>query len=157
LKRLYRAYTAAHALGILSRARYLDQTPPTETELPIESDSCLRATRIAIHGITNAFARYSEQFLGFKSTSLPQSSVAHGETVEDAFLVLHTTYCFKLDEFGKQLCDVIASIVPEKTPIYLVLDDGRVHESLHRGHTSFGRLSAAQPEPVIIKVTCSRM
>lgn len=89
LKKLYRAYIAAHALSILSRARspkYLDQTSQNEGEIPIESDSFLRATRITIHRITNASAGYSKQFLGFQSTSLPQSSVAHDEAVEDAFL-----------------------------------------------------------------------
>jgi hypothetical protein len=89
LKKLYRAYIAAHALSILSRARspkYLDRTPPNETKIPIESNSVLRATRITINRISNVSAGYSKQFLGSQSTSLPQSSVAHDEAVEDAFL-----------------------------------------------------------------------
>jgi hypothetical protein len=89
LKKLYRAYIAAHALSILSRARspkFVDQSSENETDLLVESDAFLRATRISIHRITNASAGYSKQFLGFQSTSLPQSSVAHDEAVEDAFL-----------------------------------------------------------------------
>ncbi len=80
----------------------------------------------------------------------------HGGAPDDLLgseYVFRTAYWVKLDEFGKQLCDVITSIVPEKTPIDLVLDDGRADEGLHRGYTSFGRLGAAQLEPVRIKVT----
>jgi hypothetical protein len=66
--------------------------------------------------------------------------------------VFRTANWVKHDEFGKQLCDVITSIVPEKTPIDLVLDDGRVDQVLHRGYTSFGRLGATQLGPVKVKL-----
>jgi hypothetical protein len=60
----------------------------------------------------------------------------------------------RLDQFGDQLRDVIKSIIPEKTPIHLLLD-GRVEGKGEEATTSYGfsRIGPAPLEPVRIKVT----
>ena len=59
-----------------------------------------------------------------------------------------------LDTFGQELREVIKSIIPDNTPIHLVLD-GRSEERFEEGSNSFGynRLGPAPLEPVRIKVT----
>lgn len=58
----------------------------------------------------------------------------------------------KLDEFGDQLRDVITGILPENTPIDLVLDDGRPERYGFKPNQR--RVLGSNPiEPVKIKVT----
>eukprot|EP00934_Nitzschia_sp_Nitz4_P007743 Nitzschia sp. Nitz4//scaffold22_size323478//75040//86490//NITZ4_000513-RA/size323478-snap-gene-0.540-mRNA-1//-1//CDS//3329542953//7733//frame0 len=89
LKKLFRAYVAAHALNFLNKAKSPGLTgvsdAPASEESP-EIQTLIRATRISIHRVVNASAGYSKQFLGFNSTSLEHCTVAHNEAVEDAFL-----------------------------------------------------------------------
>ena len=59
----------------------------------------------------------------------------------------------RLDQFGQELREVIKSIIPDKTPIHLVLD-GRSETKLEDAPQSFGfRLGPTPLEPVRIKVT----
>ncbi len=87
VKKLFRAYVAAHALSFLHQAK-----PPEETDSfsdaasNLEAQTLIRASRISVHRVINASAGYSKQFLGLYSTSLEHSTVAHNEAVEDAFL-----------------------------------------------------------------------
>lgn len=89
LKKLHRAYIAAHALSFQSRSRsrqYLggDQVPPAENS--IESQTLVRANRISVIRVVNASAGYSKQFLGLHGASQEHTTLAHHEAVEDAFL-----------------------------------------------------------------------
>ena len=59
----------------------------------------------------------------------------------------------KLEEFGMTLCQVLKTVLPEKTPIDLMLDDGRTEESRQRRPAQRRPLSAAPREPIKIKVT----
>ena len=108
LKKLYRAYIAAHALSFLNRAKVPgSQSPSGELEggddEAVENELLMRVTRISVHRVINASAGFSKQFLGLYSTAhehgkaghrstdssttgLEQSAVAHNEAVEDAFL-----------------------------------------------------------------------
>ena len=90
LKKLFRAYIAAHALSFLNRSRspgFPDEEGEVhEEERNLEAETLIRASRISVHRVINASAGYSKQFLGLYSTSLEQSTVAHHEAVEDAFL-----------------------------------------------------------------------
>jgi hypothetical protein len=90
LKKLFRAYIAAHALSFLNRSTGSpdDGIENIREEVPrnLEAESLIRASRTRIHRVINASAGYSKQFLGFYSTSLEQRNVAHHEAVEDAFL-----------------------------------------------------------------------
>ena len=109
LKKLFRAYIAAHALSFLNRAK-IPGHPSTSGELTgsdekrnLEDELLMRVTRISVHRVINASAGFSKQFLGLYSTAhdhgsfiqqssdtsttvLEQSAVAHNEAVEDAFL-----------------------------------------------------------------------
>jgi hypothetical protein len=60
----------------------------------------------------------------------------------------------RLDQFGQELRDVVKSIIPDKTPIHLVLD-GRSETKLEDGAMNFGynRMGPTPLEPVRIKVT----
>lgn len=59
----------------------------------------------------------------------------------------------RLDQFGQELRDAIKSIIPDNTPIHLVLD-GRSETKLEDAPQSFGfRLGPTPLEPVRIKVT----
>jgi len=58
----------------------------------------------------------------------------------------------KLEEFCKNLREVMTSILPEKTPIDLVLDDGRAQDSQKRKNPR-RQLGAVPREPITIKVT----
>ena len=59
----------------------------------------------------------------------------------------------KLEEFGKLLFDAIKCIIPDNTPIDLVLDDGRPEESSSGWRPPSRRLGPTPMEPVKIKVT----
>jgi len=59
----------------------------------------------------------------------------------------------KLEKFGRALCSVLKCVLPEKTPIDLVLDDGRPDDTSQRKHNQRRGLGAANREPVKIKVT----
>ena len=59
----------------------------------------------------------------------------------------------KLEKFGRALCSVLKCVLPEKTPIDLVLDDGRPEDSSQRKHNQRRGLGATNREPVKIKVT----
>ncbi|CAB9509212.1 expressed unknown protein [Seminavis robusta] len=90
LKRLYRAYIAARALSYLNGMRSSPKHAITEKDGGPKAfsatDALVRAYRITVLRVINASAGYSKQFLGFHGTSLSNSSVAHYEAVEDAFL-----------------------------------------------------------------------
>lgn len=59
----------------------------------------------------------------------------------------------RLDQFGEALREVIKSIIPDKTPIHLVLD-GRSETKIEDSPQNFGfRLGPTPLEPVRIKVT----
>lgn len=87
LKKLFRAYIAAHALSFLKRSKNpgFDDALDEESR-NLEAETLVRATRISVHRVINASAGYSKQFLGFYSTSIEQNAVAHHEAVEDAFI-----------------------------------------------------------------------
>ena len=89
MKKLYRAYIAAHALAIVNRA--LSPLSPTnsaidEGDFQDESSAYLQSRRIIVHRIINASAGYSKQFLGLQRSYSQLATVAHNEAVEDAFL-----------------------------------------------------------------------
>lgn len=90
MKKLFRAYIAAHALSFLNRSKspgFPDQDEESsEINRTLEAETLIRASRISVHRVINASAGYSKQFLGLYSTSLQQGTVAHHEAVEDAFL-----------------------------------------------------------------------
>ena len=58
----------------------------------------------------------------------------------------------KLDQFGKELKEVIRCIIPDNTPIHLVLD-GRPEENVQQQYSGFSRMAGAPLEPVRVKVT----
>lgn len=88
MKKLYRAYIAAHALSILRRSRSPmspanKSTIETEcTELSMSNQS----SRISVHRIITASAGYCKQFLGTEWPTPQREIVAHHEALEDAFL-----------------------------------------------------------------------
>jgi hypothetical protein len=91
VKKLFRAYVAAHALSFLNQAKPKEfgkeeSESVSDAANNLEAQTLIRASRISIHRVINASAGYSKQFLGFYSTSLDHSTVAHNEAVEDAFL-----------------------------------------------------------------------
>jgi hypothetical protein len=70
-----------------------------------------------------------------------------------AEFVYRTATNITLSKFGKELRDVIRCIIPENTPIHLVLD-GRPEESVnHSAGGGFSRMGGAPLEPVRVKVT----
>ena len=70
-----------------------------------------------------------------------------------AEFVYRTAATVKLAKFGKLLCHVLKCVLPEKTPIDLVLDDGRPDESGQKRQNQRRGLGAAPREAVKIKVT----
>jgi hypothetical protein len=90
LKKLFRAYIAAHALSFVNRSKPSGSPDRVEERKEVrrnlEAETLIRANRTRVHRVINASAGYSKQFLGFYSTSLEQRNVAHHEAVEDAFL-----------------------------------------------------------------------
>ncbi|ACI65622.1 predicted protein [Phaeodactylum tricornutum CCAP 1055/1] len=115
--------------------RHLAQTvvsevPPIDTSLPQEMSATLgRFYRVWFHGGA------PDELSGVEFVYRADSSVA-------------------LDQFGEELRGVIKSIIPDKTPIHLVLD-GRPESRLEEGNISLGfsRIGPAPLEPVRIKVT----
>ena len=69
-----------------------------------------------------------------------------------AEFVYRTASWVRLDQFGEHLREVIQCIIPDRTPIHLVLD-GRADDSSQRTYGGFSRLGPAPLEPVRIKVT----
>lgn len=69
-----------------------------------------------------------------------------------AEFVYRTASWIRLDQFGEQLREVIQCIIPDRTPIHLVLD-GRADEGSKQNYGGFSRLGPAPLEPVRIKVT----
>ncbi len=71
MKKLYRAYIAAHALAIVNRAR--SPLSPTDSiyegDHKDESSAQLQSRRIIVHRIITASAGYSKQFLGLQRSS----------------------------------------------------------------------------------------
>lgn len=67
-----------------------------------------------------------------------------------AEFVYRTASDVKLEQFGKELKEVIRCIIPDKTPIHLVLD-GRAEEREPQIYSGFRM--GAQLEPVRVKVT----
>lgn len=87
MKKLYRAYIAAHALAIVNRSR--SPLSPASSMFDGDQDEAsvyLQSRRIITHRIITASAGYSKQFLGLQRSSSQHASVAHNEAVEDAFL-----------------------------------------------------------------------
>ena len=66
--------------------------------------------------------------------------------------VYRTRTKMSLTRFGKELRDVLRSIIPDKTPIHLVLD-GRAEESVQVNPGGFMRMGGAPLQPVKVKVT----
>lgn len=91
VKKLFRAYVAAHALAFLQKASKPDDTESGHVE-KLDVEQAKRNMEIqtfkinSIQRVINASAGYSKQFLGLHSTEVVRSAVAHNEAVEDAFL-----------------------------------------------------------------------
>jgi hypothetical protein len=103
MKKLYRAYIAAHALAIVNRAR----SPLSPANSMFEGDQdessvYLQSRRIITHRIITASAGYSKQFLGLQRSSSQHATVAHNEAVEDAFL--DAAYVFSPTELPSNRC-----------------------------------------------------
>lgn len=89
MKKLHRAYVAAHALSFQSRARnkqYIGGDENRTSQTSIETETLVRANRISVIRVVNASAGYSKQFLGLHGVSREHATLAHHEAVEDAFL-----------------------------------------------------------------------
>jgi hypothetical protein len=69
-----------------------------------------------------------------------------------AEFVYRTASGVKLEQFGRELREVIRCIIPDKTPIHLVLD-GHAEEVAGPSNIGFSRMAGAPLEPVRIKVT----
>jgi hypothetical protein len=119
----------AIAYGNLSRT-IVTQVPPIDTSLPQEFSA--------------VFGRYYRVWF-------------HGGAPDDLTgleFVYRTEGSVFLDQFGDDLRNVIQSIIPDKTPINLLLD-GRPEERGDDTTLNFGfsRIGSAPLEPVRIKVT----
>ena len=80
----------------------------------------------------------------------------HGDAPDEligAEFVYRAAQSVKLEKFGKILANVFKSILPDNTPIDLVLDDGRPDDSSQKRPQNRGRFGAAQREAIKIKVT----
>jgi len=89
LKKLHRAYIAAHALSFQSRSRstqYIGGDFNRKSQNSPEVETLIRANRISVIRVVNASAGYSKQFLGLQGASREHATLAHHEAVEDAFL-----------------------------------------------------------------------
>jgi len=82
MKKLYRAYIAAHALSIADRLRTNPPPKPDPDQNPYELS--LRADRL--RKLTSLSAGFGRQFLGLLSSIESGEAVTHDEAVEDAFL-----------------------------------------------------------------------
>ena len=89
IKKLHRAYIAAHALSHQDQQENLDDTHYNSTrfaEKSSEIEFLKRANRISVIRVVNASAGYSKQFLGLQVGARPNASPAHHEALEDALL-----------------------------------------------------------------------
>lgn len=89
MKKLYRAYIAAHALSILKRAR--SPMSPSSKDVfeqgqTLEVQALNQSRRISVHRIITASAGYCKQFLGTEQPMAQREIVVHNEALEDAFL-----------------------------------------------------------------------
>ena len=117
----------ANVYGCLARA-VVSQVPPIDASQQQEvSISLGRFYRVWFHGGA------PDELIGAES-------------------VYRTASWVRLDQFGEQLREVIQCIIPDRTPIHLVLD-GRADESSQRNYGGFSRLGPAPLKPVRIKVT----
>lgn len=117
------------AYANLARA-IVSQVPPLDSSLPQEISATLgRFYRVWFHGGA------PDELSGVEFVYRTEGSVC-------------------LDEFGDNLKAVIKSIIPDNTPIHLLLD-GRKEERSDEGATSLGfsRIGPAPLAPVKIKVT----
>lgn len=70
--------------------------------------------------------------------------------------IYRTEGSLRLDTFGRELIQVIKSIIPDMTPIHLVLDgrtEERIEENGSTASFTFNRLGPSSVEPVRIKIT----
>lgn len=119
----------AIAYGNLART-VVSQVPPIDVSLPQEVSAALgRFYRVWFHG-------------------------GAPDELSGVEFVYRTEGAVRLDQFGQELRAVIQSIIPDRTPIHLVLD-GRATERSEDGGTfaGFSRIGPAPLEPVKIKVT----
>ena len=90
IKKLHRAYIAAHALSFQNRheshSLLLYNTDIGTEKDSNEVESLRRANRISVIRVVNASAGYSKQFLGLQVTARAKSTLAHHEALEDALL-----------------------------------------------------------------------
>lgn len=89
LKKLHKAYIAAHALSYQNRSQsqdFMNSDADRDLELNAESETLRRANRISVIRVVNASAGYSKQFLGLSSLTSSMPTLAHHEALEDAFL-----------------------------------------------------------------------
>jgi hypothetical protein len=89
IKKLHRAYIAAHALSFQSRQESqeaLYYNPSSGTDISNEIEFLKRANRISLIRVVNASGGYSKQFLGLQITASQTTTLAHHEALEDAFL-----------------------------------------------------------------------
>jgi Dock homology region 2 len=90
LKKLHRAYIAAHALSFQHRRRspeYLnEETRETGMGTEGSTEVSIRAKRDKVIRVINLSAGYSKQFLGIEGASREHANLAHPEAVEEAFL-----------------------------------------------------------------------
>eukprot|EP00536_Pseudo-nitzschia_multiseries_P017308 jgi/Psemu1/248066/estExt_Genewise1.C_14790007 len=89
IKKLHRAYIAAHALSFQNRMgstdyQHIDSN--YDAGISSEVETLKRANRISVIRVVNASAGYSKQFLGLQMAASQNTSLAHHEALEDAFL-----------------------------------------------------------------------
>lgn len=119
----------ALAYGNLART-VVSRVPPIDASLPQEVSAVLgRFYRVWFHG-------------------------GAPDELSGVEFVYRTEGSVRLDQFGQDLQEVIKSIIPDKTPIHLVLD-GKVDQRIEDNPSNFGfnRLGPTPLEPVRIKVT----
>jgi len=89
IKKLHRAYIAAHALSFQNRSgspAYHNSDFTHVGGISSEIETLKRANRISVIRVVNASAGYSKQFLGLQMAASENTSLAHHEALEDAFL-----------------------------------------------------------------------
>jgi Dock homology region 2 len=119
----------AIAYGNLART-VVSRVPPIDASLPQEVSAVLgRFYRVWFHG-------------------------GAPDELSGVEFVYRTEGSVRLDQFGQDLKEVIKSIIPDNTPIHLVLD-GKVDQRLEDNPSAFAlnRLGPTPLEPVRIKVT----
>jgi len=89
LKKLHKAYIAAHALAYQNRSQsqdFMNGESNRDSEMTSDAETLRRANRISVIRVVNASAGYSKQFLGLQGASRENTTLAHHEALEDAFL-----------------------------------------------------------------------